>query len=119
MKSTRKRFAFSTCLSIIAAKWQPDPKEKAFNVPERSYNCLLFPVDSLAWSLPCLRAMTEPAANREQNIVRGYDTQGLFWQDVLIRTRQANFKPEVARVHVEVSGLLVEMARQQGWHSQS
>jgi hypothetical protein len=63
--------------------------------------------------------MSESARTEEQNIVRGYDTQGLFWQDVLLRTRQPENKPEVPRRYVDIAGLLVETAKQQGWHSQS
>jgi hypothetical protein len=61
----------------------------------------------------------ESAINREQNIVRGYDTQGLFWQDVLLRTRQSKTQPEIPQHHVDITGLLVETAKQQGWHSPS
>jgi hypothetical protein len=64
--------------------------------------------------------MNELGINREQkNIVRGYDTQGLFWQDVLLRTRQVQTKPEVPRPYVDITGLLVEIARREAWYSQS
>jgi hypothetical protein len=51
--------------------------------------------------------------------VRGYDTQGLFWYDMLLRTRNSDGRGEAPREYLDITALLVETARQQGWHSQS
>ena len=73
----------------------------------------------MACPLLLRQRMSESVRTEEQKIVRGYDTQGLFWQDVLLRTRQPKTKPEVSPQYIDIAGLLVETAKQQGWHSQS
>jgi hypothetical protein len=55
----------------------------------------------------------------EDEMTRGYDTQGLFWADVLLRTRQLEVKRESPRRYADVTALLVEIAKNEGWHSQS
>ncbi len=55
----------------------------------------------------------------EDQTVRGYDTQGLFWADVLLRTRHVETKPQFSRQYVDVAALLPQIAKQEEWHSQS
>jgi hypothetical protein len=50
---------------------------------------------------------------------RGYDTKGLFWQDVLLRARQVETKRELSREYIDITALLAEIAKQEGWHSLS
>jgi hypothetical protein len=55
----------------------------------------------------------------EDQTVRGYDTQGLFWADVLLRARHWETKPRFPRQYVDVAALLAQIAKQEEWHSQS
>jgi hypothetical protein len=55
----------------------------------------------------------------EDQTVRGYDTQGLFWADVLLRARHWETKPQFPRPYVDVAALLAQIAKQEEWHSQS
>jgi hypothetical protein len=54
-----------------------------------------------------------------RDLPRGYDTQGLFWQDMLLRTRSLDRQPEAPREYLDITALLVQTAKQQGWSSSS